>query len=284
VKGWSTQPLGDLCGILDSKRKPITKKDRIAGPYPYYGATGVLDFVAGFLFDEELVLVGEDGAKWGAGENTAFSVAGKVWVNNHAHVLRPNRHTLLDSWLIYYLNGSDLAPFITGLTVPKLNQAKLREIPVPLPPLAEQRRIVGVLDEAFAGLETLRANAEKNLNNVRLLFDSEVDTIFAKNCSGWTDKKIGDIAKTQYGLSISMNEEAKGYKIFRMGELQDGRLIDTGRMKYADISKDEFIKYQLRPDDILFKGIIPLRQVDRKSAKTNEIGRNFERQNRIAFL
>ena len=82
-EGWQALPLGELCDVLDHKRKPITKRDREAGEYPYYGATGVLDRVAGYLFDEPLVLVGEDGAKWGSGENTAFAVEGRVWVNNH---------------------------------------------------------------------------------------------------------------------------------------------------------------------------------------------------------
>ena len=76
------RPLGELCDILDSKRKPITKRDREAGPFPYYGATGVQDYVAGFLFDEPLVLVGEDGAKWESGESTAFPVDGKEGVRN----------------------------------------------------------------------------------------------------------------------------------------------------------------------------------------------------------
>ena len=156
---WQVLPLGVLCDVLDHKRKPITKRDREAGEYPYYGATGVLDHVAGYLFDEPLVLVGEDGAKWGSGENTAFAVKGRVWVNNHAHVLRPNRDKLLDRWLIYHLNHSDLSAFVSGLTVPKLNQGSLREIPVPVPSLPEQQRIVALLDEAFAGLATAKANA-----------------------------------------------------------------------------------------------------------------------------
>ncbi len=101
----ATKPLGDLVDILDRFRKPITKKDRNTGPYPYYGATGVLDHVSGYLFDEPLVLIGEDGAKWEAGANTAFVIEGKTWVNNHAHVVRPHRDCVLDDWLIYYLNG-----------------------------------------------------------------------------------------------------------------------------------------------------------------------------------
>src|ERR1700733_333882 len=134
------EPLGSLCDILDSRRKPVTKRDRISGEYPYYGATGIVDYVEHYIFDEPLVLVGEDGAKWEAGENTAFPVDGRCWINNHAHVLRPHRDSVLDKWIIYYLNASDLSPFITGLTVPKLNQEKLREIPIPLPPLPEQKR------------------------------------------------------------------------------------------------------------------------------------------------
>ncbi len=134
--------LGEVVDILDSLRRPITKSDRKPGPYPYYGATGVLDYVEGFLFDEPLVLVGEDGAKWGAGENSAFLVEGKVWVNNHAHVLRPKRDRLLDRFLIEILNEADLMPFITGVTVPKLNQEKLRSIQIPLPPLEVQKEIV----------------------------------------------------------------------------------------------------------------------------------------------
>ncbi len=99
--------LGEVVEILDSLRRPITKHDRNSGPYPYYGATGILDHVEGYLFDEPLVLVGEDGAKWQASDKTAFSVEGKVWVNNHAHVLRPKRTRLLDRYLIEILNEAD---------------------------------------------------------------------------------------------------------------------------------------------------------------------------------
>jgi len=138
--------LGDVVEILDSLRRPITKSDRKPGPYPYYGATGVLDHVEGYLFDEPLVLVGEDGAKWGPGENSAFHVDGKIWVNNHAHVLRPKRDRLLDGFLIEILNEADLMPYVTGVTVPKLNQEKLRSIQIPLPPLEVQKEIMAEIE------------------------------------------------------------------------------------------------------------------------------------------
>ena len=178
--GWKIVALGELCDILDSKRKPITKRDRTPGKYPYYGATGIQDFVEGFLFDEPLVLVGEDGAKWASGEKTAFAIKGKCWVNNHAHVLRPNRALLNDNWLVHFLVHSDLSPFVSGLTVPKLNQGSLREIPIPLPPLPEQHRIVALLDEAFDGIATARANAEKNLHNARAVFESHLQSVFTE--------------------------------------------------------------------------------------------------------
>ncbi|NCO36788.1 MAG: hypothetical protein GW893_23380 [Armatimonadetes bacterium] len=219
-KGWQTKKLGDLCDVLDHKRKPITKRDRVTGEYPYYGATGVLDHVAGYLFDEKLVLVGEDGAKWGSGENTAFAVEGKCWVNNHAHVLRPHRSAVQDNWLIYYLSHSDLSEFVSGLTVPKLNQGSLREIPIPVPPLPEQQRIVRILDEAFASLATAKANAEKNLQNARALFESHLHSEHADKAF------LGDLVNIKTGkLDANAAVEGGQYPFFTCS--RDIFAIDT---------------------------------------------------------
>lgn len=208
--GWQIKNLGDLCDILDYKRKPITKRDRIAGEYPYYGATGVLDHVHGYLFDEPLVLVGEDGAKWGSGENTAFVIEGKCWVNNHAHVLRPDRTKILDNWLIYHLNHSDLTEYVSGLTVPKLNQGSLREIPIPVPPLPEQQRIVSILDEAFDGIATAKANTEKNLQNARALFESHLLSVFTQRNEGWMRKRLEDVCVLQRGFDLPTRSRVPG--------------------------------------------------------------------------
>lgn len=191
-KNWEVKRLGEVCEVLDSKRKPITQRDRTAGEYPYYGATGILDYIHDYIFNEKLILIGEDGAKWGSGENTAFIAEGKYWVNNHAHVICPNRSKVLDNWIVYFLNFSDLSKYITGLTVPKLNQAKMREIVFPLPPLPEQQRIVAILDEAFDAIATAKENAEKNLQNARELFESYLQSVFANPGDGWEEKKLGD--------------------------------------------------------------------------------------------
>jgi len=224
--GWRTIALGELCDILDSRRKPITKKDRTSGEYPYYGATGIQDYVGGFLFDEPLVLVGEDGAKWASGENTAFAVSGKCWVNNHAHVLRPNRSLLTDNWLIHFLVHSDLSPFVSGLTVPKLNQGSLREIPIPVPPLPEQHRIIAILDAAFDGIATAKTNAEQNLQNARALFESQLQQVFTERGEGWVETPLGEIGKVSMCKRIFKDQttvtgDIPFYKIGTFGKEAD---------------------------------------------------------------
>ena len=157
---WEIKRLGQVCENLDSQRKPITKKNRKKGNIPYYGATGIVDYVNNYIFNEKLLLLGEDGAKWNSGDECAFIINGKTWVNNHAHVLRPNRSILLDEWLVYNLNFQNLSPYISGMTVPKLNQGKMNEIEIPLPPLTEQKRIVTILNETFAAIGKAKASVK----------------------------------------------------------------------------------------------------------------------------
>ena len=145
-KSYKLIKLCEVVEILDNLRKPIKKSDRNPGPYPYYGATGILDYVDDYIFNERLILVGEDGAKWSAGERTAFIAEGKYWVNNHAHVLRPIKDKIIDTYLLEILCNLDLNKYITGVTVPKLNQEKLKSIVFPLPPLEVQREIVAEID------------------------------------------------------------------------------------------------------------------------------------------
>ena len=254
-KEWQTKQLGELCEILDSQRKPITKRDRTTGKYPYYGATGIVDYVNDFIFDEPLVLVGEDGAKWESGESTAFKVEGKCWVNNHAHVLRPLRKTVLDNWLVYFLNHSDLNEFVSGLTVPKLNQGNLRGIPIPLPPLAEQQRIVGVLDKAFAGLATAKANAEKNLKNARALFESHIQSVFTQRGKGWVVNKLKTVT-TKIGSGATPHGGKKSYRLDGISLIRSLNVHDLG-FKYKklafldDVQADELSNVEVKPHDVL---------------------------------
>ncbi|EDO7456925.1 restriction endonuclease subunit S [Campylobacter coli] len=178
TKTWEINKLEEVCEILDNKRVPISSKNRIRGIYPYYGASGIVDYIDKYIFDEELVLIGEDGAKWGAFENSAFIAEGKYWVNNHAHVLKPNNEILINKFLVYFLNYSNLEKYITGATVKKLNQQKLKQIEIPLPPLEEQMRIVKILDLAFEKIDTSVELLKANLANLDELAKSVLDRAF----------------------------------------------------------------------------------------------------------
>src|SRR5690606_2136864 len=226
-QGWEIKKLGEVVDVLDNLRKPITKRDRVEGEYPYYGATGILSYVHNYIFSEKLVLIGEDGAKWASGDNTSFIAEGKYWVNNHAHVIRPNRKIILDEWIVYFLNFSDLTPFITGMTVPKLNQEKMRSIPIPLPPLPEQQRIVAILDQCFTAIDKAKANAEQNLKNAKELFESYLQGVFENG--NWETKTLKEVAKV-FGRGKSKHRPRNWEGLYG----GDYPFIQTGEVRNAN--------------------------------------------------
>ena len=131
--GWELHRFDSLCENLDSQRKPITASEREAGIYPYYGASGIVDYVADYLFDEDILLVSEDGANLLMRSTPiAFSVSGKVWVNNHAHVVRFETMSM-QKYIEVFFSLIDISDQITGSAQPKLNQAKLNAMMFPVP-------------------------------------------------------------------------------------------------------------------------------------------------------
>ena len=142
---WKT--LDQISENLDSKRQPITSGFRTSGKIPYYGASGVVDYVEDYIFDGDFLLISEDGANLLA-RNTpiAFSVSGKIWVNNHAHILKFRTYEER-RFIEFYLNKTDLTPYISGAAQPKLNKKNLNSIKFPIPPLKEQQYIVTILDK-----------------------------------------------------------------------------------------------------------------------------------------
>lgn len=152
--------LGDICEILDKNRIPITASNRQSGPYPYYGANGVQDYVDDYIFDDELVLLAEDGGSFGSKDKPiAYRVSGKCWVNNHAHVLKPKDGLDVD-YLCYSLMFYDVSGLVNGATRQKLTQAEMRKMEIPLPPLDEQRRIAAVLDKVTGLIAKRRQQLE----------------------------------------------------------------------------------------------------------------------------
>lgn len=161
TRQWPVFPLGEVADILDSRRIPVNAKERAnrTGNIPYYGATGQVGWIDDHIFDEELVLLGEDGAPFlDDRKPKAYMIRGKAWVNNHAHVLRA-KPGLLNSFLMHQLNRVDYAPFVSGTTRLKLPQAPMRRIPLVIPPLDQQRRVVAELEKHFtrsdAGVSSL---------------------------------------------------------------------------------------------------------------------------------
>lgn len=163
---WNVVPFTEAVDICDIFRKPINSSERasrIKGKeqselYPYYGATGQVGFIDDYITDGEYVLLGEDGAPFlDAFSNKAYIISGKTWVNNHAHVLRSKTN---NKFLCYYLNSFNYKGYVSGTTRLKLTQAEMKRIPVPVPPLSEQGRIVSRIEELFsqldAGVETLK--------------------------------------------------------------------------------------------------------------------------------
>jgi len=177
--GWEEKKLGDVCENLDSKRVPITKRDRQKGIYPYYGASGIVDYVNEYIFDEDLLLVSEDGANLLARTYPiAFSISGKSWVNNHAHVLKfENLST--QRFIEYFLNSIKLDDYVTGMAQPKLNQRMLNLITVPFPNAKIRNQVVNLFDTLSIGTRKLDGIYQKKITDLEELRQSLLHKAFA---------------------------------------------------------------------------------------------------------
>ena len=245
--GWQIKTLDQISVNLDSRRVPITKGVRVCGEYPYYGASGIVDYVANYIFDEDTLLISEDGANLLARSTPiAFPASGKYWVNNHAHILKFESMTT-QRFVELYLESIPLDGYITGAAQPKLNQKALNSIPIPAPPLPEQRRIVGILDEAFEGIATTKANAEKNLHNAHALFESHLHTIFTKRGKGWTERRLGELATFRNGINFTKSSRGESVKIVGVKDFQNSfwaplhnldTVVTDGKLPDADMLKE----------------------------------------------
>ena len=153
---WEEKKLGECCDILDSKRKPISKENRVLGKYAYYGSTNIQDYINEYLFDEPLVLLAEDAGPFDDFWNKAIAqfATGKFWVNNHAHVLRPHENR---KYFFYSLEHRDIRVYINNPSRGKLNQEDMVKIPMYIPCLAEQQKIADCLSSLDEVIEKQKA-------------------------------------------------------------------------------------------------------------------------------
>lgn len=252
---WACVPLGELVEVLDSRRIPVSAKLRAdrEGDVPYYGATGKVGTIDDHIFDEDLVLLGEDGIQFfDPAKPKAYRITGRAWVNNHAHVLRPRRHRVDDRYLMHYLNQCDYRGYANGTTRLKLTQAAMNGIPVVLPPLEEQRRIVDILEDHLSRLDAGVEGVRRVPNRLAALRLSAL-THQRKRLldDGASLRAIGDVAETALGKMLdAKRSHGVPTPYLRNINVRWG-VVDVGDVQTVPLSEDERAKFALEPGDLL---------------------------------
>ena len=254
-RGFPIKPLGEVAEFLDSRRRPITASERIPGPYPYYGANGQQDSVGDYIFDEPLILLAEDGGSFDQPDRgIAYAIEGKTWVNNHAHVLRPRDHARL-RYLVRVLENYDVTPWITGSTRAKLTKAGAFKIQIPLPALAEQKRIAAILDAADA----LRAKRREALAQLDTLLQSTFLDMFGDpvtNPMGWPPTSLAAISEElrdgPFGSNLKTSHYVEsGVRVIRLqnigvGEIRNDDLAFISEEHFASLPRNH-----CQPGDVI---------------------------------
>ena len=205
AKAYRILRLKNVVDILDQFRKPITADQRNQDAdvlYDYYGASGVIDKIDGYTIDDHVMLIGEDGANLRMRNlPLMYEVNGKAWINNHAHILKP-KGNILFRYLFLTLEGLDINPYITGSAQPKLNQENLKNILLPVPSIDIQRVIVESLDREYARVDSLIANAQAQIEKLKVYKQSLITEVVTKGLDPTVPMKdsgvewIGEIPST----------------------------------------------------------------------------------------
>lgn len=236
--GVEWKPLGECCNILDGKRKPITKGARQSGPYPYYGANGIQDWVANYIFDGTYVLIGEDGSVITPNGTPVVNWAqGKIWVNNHAHIITEKTGVLL-RFLFYYIQIIDIHNLVHG-NIPKLTQGDLKELEIPVPPLPVQEEIVRILDT----FTELQAELQAELQKRKQQYNYYRDNLLNFNRGGQEIKwmKMSEISSIYDGTHKTPTYKESGIPFISVENISN---IYNSR-KF--ISREDFEKYKIKP-------------------------------------
>lgn len=158
---WEEKKLDEVVNFLDGQRKPLESGQRISGPYPYYGASGIIDYVNDYIFDDELILLSEDGANiLDRNYRVSFLARGKYWVNNHAHVLKAINGNV-NSFICEQLEMFDYKKYNSGGAQPKLNQATCRSLILQIPDIEEQQKIAACLSDFDTAINLAKQELEK---------------------------------------------------------------------------------------------------------------------------
>lgn len=242
--------LEECCEILDSMRVPITSSDREEGPYPYYGANGIQDHVAEYIFDDELVLLAEDGGNIGSKERPiAYRVSGKCWVNNHAHVLKPKAGLDVD-YLCYSLMFYDVGGMVNGATRQKLTQAAMRQMQIPKRTIGEQKYIVELLSKVIA----IKERRQKELESLDDLIKARFVEMFGDpniNPKGWMEYTLSEKLNVVGGYTFKsdMFDENGGIPVLRIGNINAGYFKPVNLVYWQEDKNLE--RYAMYPGDLV---------------------------------
>ena len=243
--------LEDVCEILDSQRIPITAKDRKNGEYPYYGANGIQDYVDDYIFDDELVLLAEDGGNFGSKERPiAYRVSGKCWVNNHAHVLKAKNEIDVD-YLCYSLMYYDTSGLVNGATRQKLTQSAMRKMKIPMKTIDEQKRIVSILNNVVY-LNQIR---KKELELLDELVKSRFVEMFGDiiiNNKKWKIQKLSKISSSRLGKMLDTKKQTglNNYPYLANANVQWFK-FNLENLNEMDFDVNERTEFELRDGDLL---------------------------------
>lgn len=253
---WEMTRIGEVAENADARRVPLKQTDREHrdGPYPYYGASGIIDSINEYIYEGEHLLIAEDGANLLARSTPiAFRADGKFWVNNHAHVLMFNGKADL-RYVERYLATIDLTPFVTGSAQPKLNRKNLERIPIPLPSLSEQKRIAGILDKADA----IRRKRQQAIGLTEQFLRSTFLDMFGDpvmNEAGYPIKRMIEVVNAErpisYGILKPGPDIPGGIPYVRVVDIRDGTvLVDQVRRTTPKMAQ-EFRRSTIKPGDLL---------------------------------
>lgn len=225
----------NCCEILDSQRVPITSTNRVKGNYPYYGANGIQDYVADYIFDDELVLLAEDGGNFGSKERPiAYRVSGKCWVNNHAHVLKPKAGLDVD-YLCYSLMFYNTDGLVNGATRQKLTQATMKKMQIPERNIEEQKEIVKKLNIAKSIITHRRTQLEK----LDLLVKARFVEMFGDpelNPYNWDKEPMGDYMTLLTDFSANGSYEYLDSNVKMYDEPNYALMVRT-----TDLERNDFV-------------------------------------------
>ena len=236
--------LGEVVEILDSKRKPIKKSERIFGNYPYYGANGIQDYVNDYIFDGTFILMGEDGSVM----NKNFTPIlhwiekDKIWVNNHAHVLGNSSDCYNLKYIYYYLTTINVSGIVKG-TPPKINQANMRDIEIPIPSLETQEKIVKILDKFTSRFTELQLELQSELQSRTKQYTYYRDKLLSEEYLTKVTKEMEEDRRLNIVTLGEIGEFTRGNGLQKKDFQEEGNPV----IHYGQI----YTKYGFTADDVL---------------------------------